>query len=78
MQLSVDFLDLIAGVFFSLFGVGLIVFRKAVSNLSVNWNTKLWHFAAKEKEYEIVFLIVGIIFIIMGLFALFGILHFRR
>ena len=69
--------DLIAGIFFTLFGTGLIIFRKWVSIKAVKWNTILWHFSATEKQYKAVFVLAGIIFSIFGLLHLLGILHTR-
>lgn len=70
--------DLIAGVFFTAFGVGLVVFREKIAMQAVKWNTKLWHFSGTDRQYQIAFIIGGAIFLIFGLLILFGIIHFRK
>ena len=79
MQISVySIFNLIPGAFFALFGIGLIALRKTVSRAAANWNNKLWHFSATEKEYQIAFLVGGVIFVVIGILACFGILQFRK
>jgi len=67
----------IAGIFFVLFGLALIIFRTMLGKMSRHWNMRLWKFASGERKYQLSFTVVGVAFLVIGALAFLGILKFR-
>ena len=45
-----------------------------LGRIAIVWNLRLWKFAGTQKQYQIGFAAVGIVFLIIGVLALFGVL----
>jgi len=68
----------VPGVFCALFGLGLIIMRKTLGRVTASWNLRLWKFATGEREYQLVFTLVGVAFLIISILAMLGIVQFRK
>ena len=71
MKLSVP------GTISIVFGLAMIIFRKWAAHSSVEWNYKLLGIRFDDQGYEIIFFIVGLIFVALGLLELFQIIRFK-
>jgi hypothetical protein len=71
-------LELLQKVALLFIGCYFIIFRRWIARMAVYWNSKICHFAAKEKQYQVVFLIGGIVFFIFGILLLFNVIHFKN
>jgi len=61
-----------------IFGLSLLIFHKWLGLRTSNFWYKIVPIRISEKGYEIGFLIVGILFIILGLISLLGFIHYKK
>lgn len=66
------------GVFFTLFGFVMFILQKRIARQAVYWHKRLWKFSGTEGEYQVVFAVGGIVFLILGVLTLFDVIQFRN
>ena len=64
----------IVGVFFSIPGLTMIVFRKQCSMARVRWNNRLWKTRLPDNQYETGFVVAGLITLVVGILISLGII----
>lgn len=68
------FIDIIGAIFFISFGLFLSIFHKTIGRLTAKQQYKILHIRFNSKGYQISFIFVGIIFIVLGVLSLFQII----
>ena len=60
-----------------LFGLLMVLFRDAMAKNSFNFYEKLKWPHCSENAYKVIYLCVGIVFLIFGILSLFGVIKYR-
>jgi hypothetical protein len=65
-------IDRIGAVFFIIFGLGFSLFHKSMAQFAITmWGKRLNIKPPSTTGYQILFLVLGIFFVVMGILALF-------
>jgi hypothetical protein len=70
-------LSSIGSIYLSLLGLAMIIFSQKIGKVAKFWNLRLWGFSTGERQYQIAFILGGVIFMVMGCLAFLGIIKFR-
>jgi hypothetical protein len=68
--------DILINIFIIVIGVVFIVTRSGSAKSAINWN-KIVGYRYNERGFEIAYLVVGVIFIVVGVLSLIGIIKVK-
>ena len=68
------YVETMGAIFFIIFGLGFVIFHKIFGRWAAEFQYKFFHLRFNETIYQIGYLIVGIIFIILGVLTLFRVI----
>jgi hypothetical protein len=72
-----DLIGILGGSVLIIVGLVLAVFHKKIAYKTSDFYFRLLHIKFPERGYEIGFLVVGILFIILGILSAFKIIRFK-